>query len=161
MVVVSFLVFYLELLISQCGNVVDVDFLFFGNDYDSVLMIDYEDLVDGEVECVYEGNDDQDVLNYIYSDNEGMNRFIYEVVLKLVGLKGENGFFIKVFEEFFCWGKNFYCYSNLDLLQQWLIIWEDVKFFLENIGYKDVKFYWICLDGLYFCNYGFMEFKEE
>lgn len=160
-VAASFSASYSELPTSQCGNLADADPLLLGNDHDSVLMTDHEDLADGEAECVHEGNDDQDVSNHIHSDNEGMNRFIHEAVLKLVGLKGENGFSIKAFEELLRWGKNLHCHSNPDLLQQWPTTWEDVKSFLENIGYKDAKLYWICLDGSHPCNYGLMEFKEE
>ena len=47
----------------------------------TVSMTDHEDLA--EAECVHEGNDDQDVSIHIHSDDEGMNRFIHEAVLKL------------------------------------------------------------------------------
>ena len=160
----SLLAPYSQLAANKRGNLADAEPLLLGDDSvlanedDDVLL--EEDFIDGQSDemesCCLEEN-----CREVHDDEENVQEFIYEAVLKLVELKGENGFSVKAFEEILRWGKGLHCHTNPDLRQKWPTTWEDVKSFLESIGYRDAKLYWICLDESHPCNYGVMESKEE
>ena len=164
---VEFSAFYSERQITDQGNVTNADPLLLGDDDGNVMLSDDDDQGGEE-----EDNDQERLQNAdeetcsengaISNENEEENfqKFVHDAVLKLVEIKGENGFSIKAFEELLSWGKDLSCHKDTEARQKWPSSWEDVKSYLEKIGYRDAELYWICLHESHPCNYSLMKSKE-
>lgn len=112
-----------------------------------------------------EGEDDaQDDPHEEIGGNDGeqnVREFIRDAVLRLVEMKGQNGLSITSFEELLRWGKDLHCHNNGEARDLWPSSWIEVKDFLEQLGFRDPKLYWICLDSSHPCLYGLMQAKDQ
>lgn len=87
------------------------------------------------------------------------SQFVEDAILRLVDIKAQHGFSIKAFEQLLNWGKGLNGNELMDDL--WPTKWEQVTRLLQQLGYKEAKCYWICLDQSHKCNYSFMNSKSE
>ena len=99
----SFSASYSQLLTNERGNLANADPLLLGDDGVSVRSEDDDGMEEDEI--VNQDEIESSCLDDNYreislsDDDENVQRFIHEAVLKLVELKGENGFSVKAFEE--------------------------------------------------------------
>jgi len=87
------------------------------------------------------------------------SQFVEDAILRLVDIKTQHGFSIKAFEELLNWGKGLNGTQSMNDL--WPTKWEHVTRLLQQLGYKEAKCYWICLDPSHKCNYSLMSSKSE
>ena len=107
-----------------------------------------------------DGGRNQDDIGDDVDGGNGQNEprdFVTEAILKLLEIKGEAGFSINTFEKLLYWGK----VLQSDERRHWPSSWQEVQTILQEIGYKDAKLYWICLDISHPCSYGRMNSKNE
>lgn len=87
------------------------------------------------------------------------SQFVEDAILRLVDIKGQHGFSIKAFEQLLNWGKGL---NGSELMNDlWPTKWEHVTRLLQQLGYKEAKCYWICLDPSHKCNYSLMNSKSD
>lgn len=158
---VEFSASYSEQQMTGLGNLTNADPLLLGDDDGNMMLSDDYDQGGGEEAAADEETCSENGFIANENEEENFQKFIHDAVLKLVEIKGENGFSIKAFEELLSWGKDLHCHNNTEARQKWPSSWEDVKSYLETIGYRDANLYWICLDASHPCNYSLMESKEE
>lgn len=91
------------------------------------------------------------------STSRDFSQFVEEAILKLVDIKAQNGFSIKAFEQLLNWGKGL----NEMMDNLWPTKWEHVTRLLQQLGYKEAKCYWICLDPSHKCNYSLANSKSD
>lgn len=110
--------------------------------------------------CIYEDSErdpDEDDLD----QDERLEQFVNDTVLRLVEIKGQAGFSQSIFEDLLIWGKDILNKANPDLRCMWPSDWGDVLVLLEKFGYKSPRLYWICLDDSHPYLFGLLTTRDE
>lgn len=94
-------------------------------------------------------------------EEEDLEQFLYDIVLRLVEIKGKAGFSQSVFEELLHWGEDIINKANSNLHAVWPSCWADVLSLLEKVGYSNPRLYWVCLDDSHPFLFGLLSSKDE
>lgn len=129
------------------------------SDAQSLLSSDYNASIHGGSS----GEDDYDSERDKggFDQDEILEQFVYDTVLRLVEIKGQAGFSQSIFEDLLHWGKDIANKGNINLRSMWPSSWADVLVLLEKFGYKSPRLYWVCLDDSHRYLFSLLSSKDE